>query len=174
MKLELKHIVGYLPYGLKVQYSGIINVDEFRDYNKRYKEASKGDMFFEFSEQRPEEVIGLKIGKIRILEICEKFNKYRIGGKGMQTHYGTKKFKPILRPLSDLTKEIEVNGEKFVPSIEYNHLRFEEISTIKAGDRAMGFIQVREQEILYQLHFDIHGLIPNNLAIDMNTLNESK
>lgn len=26
--------------------------------------------------------------------------------------------KPILRPLSDLTKEIEVNGEKFVPIIE--------------------------------------------------------
>lgn len=27
-------------------------------------------------------------------------------------------FKPILRPLSDLTKEIEVNGEKFIPLIE--------------------------------------------------------
>lgn len=27
-------------------------------------------------------------------------------------------FKPILRPLSDLTKEIEVNGEKFVPMME--------------------------------------------------------
>lgn len=26
--------------------------------------------------------------------------------------------KPILRPLSDLTKEIEVNGEKFVPMVE--------------------------------------------------------
>jgi hypothetical protein len=26
--------------------------------------------------------------------------------------------KPILRPLSDLTKEIEVNGEKFVPIVE--------------------------------------------------------
>lgn len=27
-------------------------------------------------------------------------------------------FKPLLRPLSDLTKEIEVNGEKFIPMIE--------------------------------------------------------
>jgi len=26
--------------------------------------------------------------------------------------------KPILRPLSDLTKEIEINGEKFVPILE--------------------------------------------------------
>lgn len=30
----------------------------------------------------------------------------------------TKHDKPILRPMSDLTKEIEVNGEKFVPLIE--------------------------------------------------------
>ena len=29
-----------------------------------------------------------------------------------------KAFKPILHPLSDITKEIEVNGEKFVPAIE--------------------------------------------------------
>jgi hypothetical protein len=28
---------------------------------------------------------------------------------------GIEKIKPILRPLSDLTKEIEVNGEKFIP-----------------------------------------------------------
>ena len=27
-------------------------------------------------------------------------------------------YKPILRPLSDLTKEIEVNGKKFVPIVE--------------------------------------------------------
>ena len=38
--------------------------------------------------------------------------------------------KPILRPLSDLTKEIEVNGEKFVPLIKLT-----EISGIVLNDR---------------------------------------
>jgi len=32
--------------------------------------------------------------------------------------YATNIFKPILRPLSDLTKDIEHNGERFVPIIE--------------------------------------------------------
>jgi hypothetical protein len=136
MELELKHIAGYLPYGLNTQYrlADVINtctskmIDEVRN-----KVMTADNVPF-------------------VLEFC----------------------KPILRNLSDLTKEIEVDGEKFVPSIEYHYLRFEEISTIKAGDRAVGFIQIREQEILYKLHFDIHGLIEAGLAIDINTLNESK
>ena len=33
-------------------------------------------------------------------------------------HHG--KFKPILRPLTDLTKEIEHNGEKFMPKKYFN------------------------------------------------------
>lgn len=78
--------------------------------------------------------------------------------------------KPILRPLSDLTKEIEVNGEKFVPSQEYDYLRFDEISNYKGGSNVLNFIQVREQNILLELHFDIHGLIEQKLAIDKNTL----
>lgn len=80
--------------------------------------------------------------------------------------------KPILRPLSYLTKEIEVNGEKFVPQQEYSYLRFEEISNYKGGQNVMNFIQVREQNILFELHFDVFGLIDENLAIDINTLND--
>jgi hypothetical protein len=70
MKLELKHLAGYLTYGLKV-----INIQN----NKEFK-----------------------------LEI--NFLSYFI--KNIEI------YKPILRPLSDLTKEIEVNGEKFIPIIE--------------------------------------------------------
>jgi hypothetical protein len=77
-------------------------------------------------------------------------------------------YKPILRPLSDLTKEIEVNGERFVPAKLYSYLRFEEISTFKGGSRELEFIQAREYNILLALHFDIFNLIPNNLAIDIN------
>ena len=77
-----------------------------------------------------------------------------------------------LRTLSDLTKEIKVNGEKFVPSQEYDYLRFDEISNYKGGSNVLNFIQVREQNILLELHFDIYGLIPKGLAIDINTLNK--
>lgn len=78
--------------------------------------------------------------------------------------------KPILRPLSDLAKEIEHNGEKFVPSKEYSYLRFEEISNYKGGENVMNFIQVREQNVLLELHFDVFGLIEKGEAIDINTL----
>ncbi len=79
-------------------------------------------------------------------------------------------FKPILHPLSDLTKEIDHNGEKFVPVVE--------IMKIKDGGE---WISVQYQPIknnpywviekLYEWHFDIHGLIGEGLAIDINTLN---
>lgn len=41
---------------------------------------------------------------------CNFTHKYGFTGK----NFGIGNFKPILRPLSDLTKEIEHNGEKFV------------------------------------------------------------
>lgn len=69
MKLELKHLAPYLPYGLKLVYLD---------------------------------------GSIRDLIYLDLQSLSRIGIY----------CKPILRPLSDLTKEIEVNGEKFVPIIE--------------------------------------------------------
>lgn len=84
----------------------------------------------------------------------------------------TKKAKPILRPLSDLTKEIEHNGEKFVPMVEYSSLRFEEISNYKGGQNVLNFIQVREYKLLLEMHFDVFGLIDKGLAIDISTLND--
>jgi len=35
-----------------------------------------------------------------------------------------KEIKPILRPLSDLTKEIEVNGKKFIPMFELFNIEY--------------------------------------------------
>ena len=79
-------------------------------------------------------------------------------------------FKPLLLPLSSLTKEIEHKGEKFVPSIEYSYLRFEEISTYKGGSNVLKFIQVREHDVLLELHFDIFGLLDRGLAVDKTTI----
>lgn len=131
MKLELKHLAAYLPYGLKI----------FNTYSD----------------------------KTEILLSCNKemitlFGNY----KTISSQYMYSECKPVLRPLSDLTKEIEVNGQKFVPSKEYHYLRFDEISNYKGGSSTLGFIQAREQDILLEWHFDIFGLIDNNLAININ------
>ena len=81
--------------------------------------------------------------------------------------------KPILRPLSDLTKEIEVNGEKFVP-IEYFEDKYYTLDLHKQCHRLLEnedwIYQTNFMLINYLLkwHFDIFGLIENNLAININ------
>jgi hypothetical protein len=103
--------------------------------------------------------------------------------------------KPILRPLSDLTKEIEYNGEKFVPIIEiakkfyprYNDFEFVEYDPVEeiimlqsridnspyfqfafnVGSKSISHRLVQE---LLKLHIDIFGLIEKNLAINKNSI----
>jgi len=138
MKLELKHLAGYLPYGLKM----LANND----------------------------FVSPKIRKLTV--------------DGYQFIVNTRK--PILRPLSDLTKEIENNGEKFVPinvlneafrpmskdlvPYGYNGKLEIDIDTENYSqtiDLMDGFCIAQK---LYEWHFDIHGLIEKGLAIDINTL----
>ena len=146
MKLELKHLAPYLPYGLKMK---LLN--------------------FPFD------------GHIRILELdCgHDFHFY------LQNNY----VRPFLRPLSDLTKEIEVNGERFVPIIKLNSdclpdfgfngmdftFTFEGDMSSDGGYSFERTTQVASnQYLLFQKlaewHFDIFGLIEAGLAIDLNTV----
>jgi hypothetical protein len=80
MKLELKHLSAYLPYGLKVRVE---------DYKCDY--------------------LGREFDKVIGLHQWDKSDLLW----SVLTHGGAKpsihKVNPILRPLSDLTKEIEVN-----------------------------------------------------------------
>lgn len=95
---------------------------------------------------------------------------------------GISELKPILRPLSDLTKEIEVNGEKFVPfdvianDEEYAYLEDDNIwvndmfySQILTD---LAFIPYGVIQKLLEWHFDFQGLIQQNKAVDINTLNK--
>lgn len=85
-KLEIKHITPYLPYGLKVEV-----LDYQCDYvGKQYDKA---------------------IGLHQWDTACKFWSVLTIGGAKPDV----KRVKPILRPLSDLTKEIEHGGETFVP-----------------------------------------------------------
>lgn len=122
MKLELKHLAGYLPYGLK--------------------------MYWEDNQHRPQAAWELKPESVDFVLYNQN--------------------KPILRPLSDLTKEIEVNGEKFVPN---KNLKFGEnkLRTINHS-KLLNETSFSAIQKLLEWHFDIYGLIKNDLAIDINTL----
>lgn len=150
MKLELKHLAGYLPYGLKIYWED-----------------------FEKNTKVPWELKGHNID-------------FAIENKN----------KPILRQLSDLTKEIEVNGEKFVPIEELYKIQWDgthhlsdknKYYTVDLGlfakcshnSTAMETsINIKyplnnnywKIEKLLEWHFDIHNLIENNLEININTL----
>jgi len=88
-------------------------------------------------------------------------------------------YKISLRPLSDLTKEIEVNGKKFVPinklrsdfiTIDGSHRHFDYPFTLDGnlcGVLSLPYWVLIE---LHSLHFDTFALIDRNLAIDINTI----
>lgn len=138
-KLELKHLAGYLPYGINTN-------------------------------------MGKLLGFVDIIQPCCAF-KDDFGS----SHIPVKFIKPILRPLSDLTKEIEVGGEKFVPIDWINEnspiskYYVKEIvgELFLLADHGIGYNVLSPLNPLYKLyewHFDIHNLIPAGLAIDINTL----
>lgn len=97
-----------------------------------------------------------------------------------------KNCKPILRPLSDLTKEIEHKGVKIIPIdyfeigddynyiVDYGQGNVKLIGLLK--DMAEhNFIQISYMNYgviikLFEWHFDVFGLIENGLAIDINEL----
>jgi len=76
-------------------------------------------------------------------------------------------FKLILFGLDNLTKEIEVNGEKFVPCEKIKEMY--PIDTFYSTSNIAQWSH-RIAKKLYEWHFDLHSLIENNLEIDINTL----
>jgi hypothetical protein len=90
-------------------------------------------------------------------------------------------YKLVLRPLSDLTREIEHDGEKFVP-IEYlkehavcdaerDYLDYAEKNITRNPEKTK-FGPYRVIQKFFEWHFDVFGLIDKGLAIDINTLNQ--
>jgi hypothetical protein len=121
-------------------------------------------------------------------------------GHDFNYHLQQGNVKPIIRPLSDLTKEINHNGGKFVPIVELLKIahpnwykekignRYSEIEYKNVGwyHRAyFSFMATKDIEIhtgfmqneplwkiekLFEWNFDVFGLIEEGLAIDINTL----
>lgn len=139
MKVELKHIAPYLPYGLRIH---VLN-----DIDNVYEtETLKG-----------------------------------LTNDGFETEYGHYEFghkdKPILRPLSDLTKEIDHNGERFVPidrlQTETNWCdAYDEWLDCTHGmnDRMIETCPYEISQNLFEWHFDVFSLIDSGLAVSINEI----
>ena len=153
MKLELKHLAAYLPYGLKILV--------------------------------PEDIKGIDTGFFDIEwdnDNCISSGVYEVTGINYENSFlpdcvmfrngylQIENCKPILRPLSDLTEEIEVGGERFVPNLHpyFKYLIHCELD-IFLRDIPYS-LDYRQYSKLTEWHFDIYGLIEQGLAIDINTL----
>ncbi len=75
--------------------------------------------------------------------------------------------KPILRPLSDIKKEIEHNGEKFIPSVT---LRLSHPAEMVGLNPAAWSFRVILK--LIEWHFDIAELIVKDEAVNCNELSD--
>jgi hypothetical protein len=144
-KLELKHLAPYLPYELKFLYNG--NIYKMRWIN------SNGDIDYDsqndFINPFPPNIFSKELDVVKLM----------------------------FRPLSDLTKEIEVNGEKFIPInklLEHNGFDLSKMSKREINNYIEvfmpDFISLRDSELLFEWYFDVFGLIEQDLAIDINTL----
>ena len=145
--LKLEHLAPYLPYELTVMHEGhIARIVSYYMPAGNYKK----DCWIVSMEDTIDNELS-----------CS-------------THFS--EIKPILRPLSDLTKEIEHNGEKFVPN-EYLNSDCKKYCTPEDWD-AILFIEVENINsvpyvIVNQLiewNFDIFNLIQDGLAVDKNTI----
>lgn len=159
-KLELKHLAPYLPYNLLFvaeaktwQLTCISTVQEYPIWAENRWDEDK-------------------------LTFNPRINvKSTDSGRG----FLLSEIKPILRPLSDLTKEIKHNGEKFVPlerlRKEYSGFYFESNPEllIKSKNTSMyiSLNWINEfHKLLFEWHFDVFGLIEKGLAININTINQ--
>ena len=180
-KLELKDIASYLPYGVEFILSdkGIFNLDS--EYGTPYQ------------AYKPMKIINMVFGR----------NECEIEIHSDETNWGVgfielDEVLPILRPLYDLTKEIDVNGEKFIPIVKLADLyikprKHKLIGTIASNDygdlwfekTSKRFLSCENQsdartesplhifemyQKLFEWHFDLFDLIQNKLAIDINKL----
>ena len=139
---------------------------------------------------------GIIKNKVVVLDTLHQYSCETVPSVRGFTWCGFENFKPILRPLSYLTKEIEVNGAKFVPIMvvfggkDYTKYDYKinivskpilgdyiSISVDGLGDNIISFglrtitnnsLTYDNWQLLLSWHFDLFGLIEKGLAIDFN------
>lgn len=157
MKLELKHLAPYLPYGLKCQFIEDMREDfGWQDWVGDIEIFNKGSIWTYGGYADPDLLIPLGEGDLSGF-IIRNGNTYSSVGDSV---------KPILRPLSDLTKEIQI--AEYYMTFKSHLKRIYPSETIGLNPATWSY---RSVEWLLGYHFDVFGLIDKELAIDINTLN---
>lgn len=116
-----------------------------------------------------------------VAELLDIRKDFTILGAG---HIDT--YRAVLRPMSDLTKEITHRGEKFVPMVELGECANVEVEVADFEFKRDKVVDVLFHNILsgerssiiifdkfHEWMFDYRGLISAGLAIDVNTLPEN-
>ena len=171
-KLTIEHLAAYLPYDIKCQYIF-------------YDDGEKSNPIVSKIESIYKDCVTFVNGS------CDYY---------FEDDYECE-IKLLLRPLFDLTTEIEHNGEKFVPIVELIKIKYKKWYDEKKGSRyadidfelntnyvkahfsfmATLCIEIWLRDIsheeywvvqkLLSWHFDIYNLIPQKLAIDIKEVN---
>jgi len=147
MKIELKHLAPYLPYGLKVQYIGSLD-----DENKRIESGY------------------IKIGEIANIGNIEiRYQSPIIWMDFKRGYFGISidQIKPILRPLSDYT---DITS-KSMSDLDCDLTDQMDIQEFALKKMSLSSLLYSSFDVLTRNHVDIFGLIPEGLAIDINTIN---
>ena len=138
MKLELKHLAPYLPYGLKGTSDN--------DY-----------------------VNGVGFQSVDVTGLSETRVSIRKKNVMVGLLYNYDEFKPILRPLSDLLKFKELfNVVNTIKQFQISEKGFYSLNYAEFYDYKK--LPYEIVNILFKHHFDVFGLIPKRLAIDINTI----
>jgi len=153
--IELKHLSPYLPYGLR---GNAIAIDwDIEEINQELFRIETGKTKKENDNYEPFLVVG-------------------------DSEIGLDGFKPILHPLSDLTKPIKVEGynegKEFVPMDELQRIEPEYPLMIDEGSVFfqdacdINMLEISRINHLFQLLYSWHFAIdiPEGCWIDINTL----
>lgn len=84
----------------------------------------------------------------------------------------------VLRPLSDLTKEISINGKKFIP---FEKLKEDYVTNLILGNNTIYLDQKFDAQLnvlsisdirdkLIEWNFDVFRLIEKGIVVDINTI----
>lgn len=112
----------------------------------------------------------LHLDKLKVMNCGQGSSGHWVGIGSILKWYGHHA-KPIiqipLRPLSDLTREIEVDGDRFVVA---DKLQDKEVAYYASANGDIVNWRWSDMKLLLSLHFDVFGVIPQNLAIDLNSI----
>lgn len=168
MKLEQKHIAPYRPYGLRFVMTCDWTEDfEFENWGGKEQDYKEGAIWT-FAGDVDSDLL-LPIGDGDLSWVFRKGSTY-ISCEPMNG------IKPILRPLSDLTKEIEHNGEKINLMHKWNdEYSIGDYFILGDGGEFKPMYDIEDWpygmiQDMCKYHFDFNGGIKDGWAIDINTL----